>query len=57
MWNNPLTSRITGIPTMFISSLRRSMDLSNLQEHGMNALETFSFVCFQGRESGSYSFY
>jgi hypothetical protein len=32
---------MTGIPTMFISSLRRSMDLSKLQEHGMNALEIF----------------
>jgi hypothetical protein len=31
-------------PTMCISSLRRSMDLSKLQEHGMNALETFSFI-------------
>jgi hypothetical protein len=27
----PLASRMTGIPTMFISSLRRSMDLSMLQ--------------------------
>jgi hypothetical protein len=26
----PLASRMTGIPTMFTSSLRRSMDLSNL---------------------------
>jgi hypothetical protein len=26
----PLGSRMTGIPTMFISSLRRSMDLSKL---------------------------
>jgi hypothetical protein len=34
----PLASRMTGIPTMFISSLRRSIDLSKLQEHGMNAL-------------------
>jgi hypothetical protein len=40
----PLASRMTGIPTMFISSLRRSMDSSKLQEHGMNALEIFSFL-------------
>jgi hypothetical protein len=40
----PLASRMIGIPTMFISSLRRSMDLTKLQEHGMNALEIFSFL-------------
>jgi hypothetical protein len=39
----PLASRMTVIPTMFISSLRRSMGLSKLQEHGMNALEIFLF--------------
>jgi hypothetical protein len=39
----PLASRMTGIPTMFISSLWCSMGLSKLQEHGMNALEIFSF--------------
>jgi hypothetical protein len=39
----PPASRMTSIPTMFISSLRHSMGLSKLQEHGMNALETFSF--------------
>jgi hypothetical protein len=33
----PLALRMTGIPTMSTSSLRRSMDLSKLQEHGMNA--------------------
>jgi hypothetical protein len=33
--------RMTGIPTTCISSLRRSMDLSKPQEHGMNALEIF----------------
>jgi hypothetical protein len=38
-WNNPLALRMTGIPTTCISSLRRSMDLSKPQEHGMNALE------------------
>jgi hypothetical protein len=35
----PMALRMTGIPTMYISSLRHSMDLSKLQEHGMNALE------------------
>jgi hypothetical protein len=40
----PLALRMTGIPTMFISSLRCSMDLSKLQEHGMNALEISSFL-------------
>jgi hypothetical protein len=40
----PLASRMTGIPTMFTSSLRRSMDLRKLQEHGMHALEIFSFL-------------
>jgi hypothetical protein len=36
-----LALRMTGIPTMYISSLRRSMDLSKPQEHGMNSLEIF----------------
>jgi hypothetical protein len=40
----PLASRITCIPTMYISSLRRSMGLSKHQEHGMNALEIFLFL-------------
>jgi hypothetical protein len=35
----PLALRMTGILTTFLSSLRRSMDLSKPQEHGMNALE------------------
>jgi hypothetical protein len=35
----PLALRMTGTPTMCSSSLRRSMDLSKPQEHGMNALE------------------
>jgi hypothetical protein len=38
-WNNPLTLRMIGTPTTCSSSLRRSMDLSKPQEHGMNALE------------------
>jgi hypothetical protein len=29
---------------MFISSLRHSIGLSKLQEHGMNALEIFLFL-------------
>jgi hypothetical protein len=37
----PPAFRMTGIPTTCISSLRRSMDLSKPQEHGMNALEIF----------------
>jgi hypothetical protein len=40
----PLASRMTGIPTMTISSLRHSMGLSKLQEHGMNVLEIFLFL-------------
>jgi hypothetical protein len=40
----PLASRMTCIPTMFTSSLRRSMDLRKLHEHGMNALDIFSFL-------------
>jgi hypothetical protein len=44
MWNNPLALRMTGIPTTSTSSLRRSKDLSKPQEHGMNALEIFSFL-------------
>jgi hypothetical protein len=50
MWSNPLASRMIGIPTMSISSLRRSMGLSKLQEHDMNALEIFLFL-IQGQES------
>jgi hypothetical protein len=37
----PLALRMTGIPTTCVSSLRRSMDLSKPQEHGMNVLEIF----------------
>jgi hypothetical protein len=44
MWNNPLALGMTGIPTMYRSSLRRSMDLSKPQEHGMNALEISLFL-------------
>jgi hypothetical protein len=40
-YDNPLALRMTGIPTTCISSLRRTMDLSKPQEHGMNALEIF----------------
>jgi hypothetical protein len=37
----PLDLRMNGTPTTCVSFLRRSMDLSKPQEHGMNALETF----------------
>jgi hypothetical protein len=40
----PLALRMIGIPTTSTSSLRHSMDLSKPQEHGMNALEIFSFL-------------
>jgi hypothetical protein len=39
----PLALGMTDILTMSTSSLRRSMDISKPQEHGMNALEIFSF--------------
>jgi hypothetical protein len=53
----PLASRMTGIPAMFTSSLRRSMDLSKLQEHGINALAALrrrgcGRRCCLGRVSG-----
>ena len=35
----PLALRMNGTPTTCVSSLRRSMDLSKPQEHGMNALD------------------
>jgi hypothetical protein len=47
----PLASRMTGISTTFISCLRHSMGLIKHQEHGMNALETISFLMLYGRES------
>jgi hypothetical protein len=40
----PLDSNMTCTPTMCISSLRRSMDLSKPQEHGINALEISLFL-------------
>jgi hypothetical protein len=40
----PGFEEMTGIPTTSTSSLRHSMDLSKLQEHGMNALEIFLFL-------------
>jgi hypothetical protein len=40
----PLASRTTGTLTMCTSSVRRSMDLSKPQEHGMNALEISLFL-------------
>jgi hypothetical protein len=47
----PLASRMTGIPTTSTSSLRRSMNLSKPQEHGMNALEISLFIMLLGWES------
>jgi hypothetical protein len=44
MWNNPLASRMIGIPTTSTGSLRRSMDLTKPQEYDMNALEIFLFL-------------
>jgi hypothetical protein len=46
----PLASRMTGILTMYIRSLRRSMGLSKLHEHGMNALEIFLFLMLSRSE-------
>jgi hypothetical protein len=40
----PLVSRMTSILTTSTGSLRRSIDLSKPQEHGMNALEIFLFL-------------
>jgi hypothetical protein len=40
----PLASRMIGIPTTSTGSLRRFMDLSKPEEHGMNALEIFLFL-------------
>jgi hypothetical protein len=40
----PLASRMTGILTMFISFVRRSMGLSKHQENSMNALGIFLFL-------------
>jgi hypothetical protein len=37
----PPAFRMIDTPTTCVGSLRRSMDLSKLQEHGMNALEIF----------------
>ena len=40
----PPSFEMTGTSAMCISSLRRSMDLSKPQEHGMNALEVSLFL-------------
>jgi hypothetical protein len=42
MCSNHRPLKIKNILTMYISSIRRSMGLSKLLEHGMNALEIFS---------------
>jgi hypothetical protein len=39
----PLPSRMTGIPTMSTSSLKHNVGLSKHQGHDMNVLEIFSF--------------
>jgi hypothetical protein len=41
MLSNLLALKIVSILTMFINSQRRFMGSSKLQEHGMNACETF----------------
>jgi uncharacterized membrane protein YfhO len=41
MWSNHPALKVKNILTMFINSIRHSMDLSTHQEHGMNALGTF----------------
>jgi hypothetical protein len=40
----PLASRMKGTPAMCTNSLRRFMDLSKPQEHGMNAFEISLFL-------------
>jgi hypothetical protein len=40
----PLASKMTGIPTTSTGSLRRSMDLNKPQEHGMNFLVISLFL-------------
>jgi hypothetical protein len=42
MWSNHRALKIKNILTMCISSIRRSMGLSKILEHGMNALRIFS---------------
>jgi hypothetical protein len=42
MWSNHRALKSKNVLIMFISSIRRSMGLSKLLEHGMNALEIFS---------------
>jgi hypothetical protein len=40
----PLASRMMSTPTMCLSSLKRSMDISKPQEHGINSLENSLFL-------------
>jgi hypothetical protein len=40
MWSNHSALKLKDILTMSINSIRRSMDLSKQQEHGISALET-----------------
>jgi hypothetical protein len=46
MWSNHWALKIKNILTMVISSIRRSVSLSRLLEHGMNVLVIFSAVVF-----------
>jgi hypothetical protein len=46
MWSNHRALKIKNILTMCISSIRRSMGLSKLLEHDMNALGIYSFAKF-----------
>jgi hypothetical protein len=41
IWNNFWALKIKNILTMYTNSIRRSMGLSKLEEHGMNALGIF----------------
>jgi hypothetical protein len=41
MWSNHRALKMNNILTMYTNSIRRSMGLSKLQVHGMNALGIF----------------
>jgi hypothetical protein len=47
MWSNHRALKMKNILIMYTSSIRRSMGLSKLQEHGMNALGIFSLNFFK----------
>jgi predicted sulfurtransferase len=44
MWNNLRALKMKNILTMCTNSIRCSMGLSKLLEHGMNVLATFSLT-------------